>query len=48
VWQAAETTGDYTLVACFVAPGFEFADFAMMSDVPGAQTALPPDLVRLV
>jgi len=28
-WQSAETMGDYTLVACFVAPGFEFADFEM-------------------
>lgn len=48
VWQAAETTGDYTLVACFVAPGFEFDDFAMMSDHAEAQATLPPDLVRLV
>lgn len=24
---AAETTGDFTLVACFVAPGFDFRDF---------------------
>lgn len=48
VWQAAETNGDYTLVACFVAPGFEFEDFAMMRDVPDAQAALPPDLMRLV
>jgi predicted cupin superfamily sugar epimerase len=29
VWQAAEPTGDYSLVACFVAPGFEFEDFEM-------------------
>ena len=29
VWQAAEPTGDYALVACFVAPGFEFEDFEM-------------------
>lgn len=29
-WQAAEPVGDYALVACFVAPGFEFADFEMM------------------
>lgn len=48
VWQAAETTGEYTLVACFVAPGFEFADFAMMSEVAEAQKALPPGLLRLV
>lgn len=29
--QAARTSGDYTLAACFVAPGFEFADFTMPS-----------------
>lgn len=48
VWQAAETTGEHTLVACFVAPGFEFADFAMMADHPDAQPALPAELRRLV
>jgi predicted cupin superfamily sugar epimerase len=31
-WQAAEPLGSYALVACFVAPGFEFADFTLMSD----------------
>jgi len=48
VWQAAETTGDYTLVACFVAPGFEFEDFAMMSDVPEAQESVPVELRRFI
>jgi hypothetical protein len=33
-WQAARTTGAYTLVTCAVGPGFEFADFAMLSDFP--------------
>jgi predicted cupin superfamily sugar epimerase len=28
-WQAAETTGDWTLVGCTVAPGFEFAKFEL-------------------
>ena len=28
-WQSAETTGNYTLVGCTVAPGFEFAKFEM-------------------
>lgn len=28
-WQAAETLGDYTLVGCTVAPGFEFLGFEM-------------------
>ena len=25
-WQAAESLGDWTLVGCTVAPGFQFAD----------------------
>jgi predicted cupin superfamily sugar epimerase len=29
-WQAAETTGDWTLVGCTVAPGFEFANFELL------------------
>jgi predicted cupin superfamily sugar epimerase len=28
-WQAAESTGDWTLVGCTVAPGFDFARFEM-------------------
>ena len=28
-WQAAESTGDWTLVGCTVAPAFEFAGFEM-------------------
>ena len=28
-WQAAESKGDWTLVGCTVAPGFEFAKFEM-------------------
>ncbi len=28
-WQAAEGTGDWTLVGCTVAPGFDFAKFEM-------------------
>jgi hypothetical protein len=31
VWQAASSQGTHSLVACLVAPGFDFADFAMMS-----------------
>lgn len=33
-WQAARSTGDYTLVGCSVAPGFDFADFALLDDRP--------------
>ena len=28
-WQAARTTGTYTLVGCTVSPGFDFAGFEM-------------------
>jgi predicted cupin superfamily sugar epimerase len=32
-WQAARSTGAYTLVSCAVGPGFDFADFEM-ADTP--------------
>lgn len=32
VFQAAESTGEYTLVGCSVAPGFDFKDFSFMQD----------------
>jgi predicted cupin superfamily sugar epimerase len=28
-WQSAETSGDWTLVGCTVAPGFDFATFEL-------------------
>ena len=28
-WQSAESTGDWTLVGCSVAPGFEFSGFEL-------------------
>ena len=31
-WQSAQSLGDYTLVGCTVAPGFEFAHFEMAPD----------------
>ena len=30
-WQAAETTGDFTLVGCTVSPAFEFSGFEMVA-----------------
>ena len=33
-WQAARSIGAYTLAACTVGPGFEFADFAVAMDLP--------------
>ena len=31
-WQAARSTGAYTLVSCTVSPGFEFAGFTLAPD----------------
>ena len=50
-WQAARTRGAYTLVGCTVAPGFEFADFVLLSDVPAEAArirALYPELSEFV
>ena len=33
-WQAARSTGAYTLVGCSVGPGFDFSDFTMLSSLP--------------
>ncbi|NKX72288.1 cupin domain-containing protein [Rhodobacteraceae bacterium R_SAG1] len=38
-WQAARTTGDYTLVSCTVSPGFQFEGFELAApgfDIPRA------------
>lgn len=50
-WQAARPTGDYALVGCSVGPGFDFADFLMLSDDPGAAGRLAsrfPETASLV
>ena len=51
-WQAAETTGDYTLVGCTVGPGFDFADFKMLRDDPRSaarlRSAFPTLAARLI
>jgi predicted cupin superfamily sugar epimerase len=39
-WQAARSTGAYTLVGCTVGPGFDFRDFALARDQPAAAAAL--------
>ena len=39
-WQAARSTGSYSLVGCTVGPGFDFADFEMLDQRPDeAETA---------
>jgi len=50
-WQAARTTGDYTLVACTVGPGFEYADFSLAADWPEIATKITnggSDLARFL
>ena len=39
-WQAARTTGSYTLVGCTVGPGFDFADFEMLDQRPDEAEAV--------
>lgn len=39
-WQAARCSGDYSLVGCSVAPGFDFADFALLADDAGLSERL--------
>jgi predicted cupin superfamily sugar epimerase len=49
-WQAARSTGAYTLMGCTVGPGFEFADFELLRERPAQAEALRrrhPDLARL-
>jgi predicted cupin superfamily sugar epimerase len=43
-WQAARPCGDYALVGCSVGPGFDFADFALLGDLPAAERPPPPSL----
>ena len=39
-WQAARPRGSYALMGCTVAPGFEFADFAFLSECAAPKTML--------
>ena len=34
VFQAAESTGEFSLVGCSVAPGFDFKDFSFLTNEP--------------
>ncbi|HLZ44712.1 MAG TPA: cupin domain-containing protein [Gemmatimonadales bacterium] len=50
-WQAARSTGAYTLGACTVGPGFEFADFSLVVDWPKVAAKIAnagPDLARFI
>jgi hypothetical protein len=39
-WQAARTTGEYTLAGCTVGPGFDFADFKLARNEPAVERRL--------
>ena len=50
-WQAARTTGDYSLVGCAMGPGFEFEEFTLMRDDPETSATLRarhPELAELI
>ena len=51
LWQAAEPIGDFVLVGCTVAPGWELEDEAYLSDhadIMSKLVELRPDLQRLI
>jgi predicted cupin superfamily sugar epimerase len=39
-WQAARSTGSYTLAGCTVGPGFDFRDFTLAANEPAVAIAL--------
>lgn len=50
-WQAEYSIGDYTLVGCTVAPGFDFSDFKFLKEEEGVCSAVlksNPELVDLI
>jgi uncharacterized protein len=40
-WQAARSSGAFTLVGCTVTPGFDFAGFQLLSEDSQAQRDWP-------
>mgnify|MGYP001111670325 CR=1 FL=1 len=50
-WQGARTTGEYTLVGCTVAPGFEYGDFQLLREDPEVEREIRerfPELAALI
>ena len=50
-WQAARSLGEYTLVGCSVAPGFEFSELSLLADDSEAQALVRdrfPELAVLI
>jgi uncharacterized protein len=49
IWQAARPLGEYTLVSCAVAPGFDFEDFRFMEIQESEEfKSLYPEFIDLV
>lgn len=48
VWQAARSLGAYSLVACDVAPGFDFEDFRFVSGIAGHEQHFSGELADFV
>jgi uncharacterized protein len=46
VWQAANGTGDWSLVGCNVGPGFEFEDFRFVATLPDHSSHFTGELAR--
>lgn len=50
-WQAARSTGSYTLVGCTVGPGFDFRDFTLAGEQTQLESvvrARHPELAQLL
>jgi predicted cupin superfamily sugar epimerase len=50
-WQAARSTGSYSLMGCTVAPGFDFSDFEFLKENPAVHSAISaryPELLNLI
>lgn len=50
IWQAAEPLGDYSLTGACVGPGFDFADFRLLTAAPEVRAAIAridPAILRL-
>jgi len=45
-WQAARSLGDYSLLSCDVAPGFDFEDFSFVSSLPAHQAVFARELAE--
>jgi predicted cupin superfamily sugar epimerase len=43
-WQAARSSGEWSLVGCDVGPGFDFEDFSFVAAIAGHEAAFTGDL----